>query len=115
MISGIGGSYEQALTQATGSNKKLDNTLSKDYTNSSDEELMEVAKEFEAYFLEQMFKSMQKMVPESEYTSSTTKTMTEYYQEQLLSEYANNATETSDEGVGIAQLIYEQMKRNYNL
>ncbi len=115
MISGIGGSYEQALSQATSANNKLDNTLSKDYTNSTDAELMEVAKEFEAYFLEQMFKSMEKMVPESEFTSSTTKTMTEYYQEKLLSEYASSATSEGQEGVGIAQLIYEQMKRNYNL
>ena len=103
-----------AYSQAVDNTAKYDNTLNKDYAGATDEELVDACKEFETYFIEQMFKSMQKMVPESEYTSSSTKTMTEYYKEQLISEYASNAANQGD-GLGIAQMLYEQMKRNYDL
>ncbi len=93
---------------------KLKDTLSKDYHAATDEELMSVCKEFEAYFLEQVFKSMQKMVPEHEYQSSSTKSMMEYYQDELMKNYATDATE-QDNGLGIAQMLFEQMKRNYEI
>lgn len=90
---------------------KMSDTLSKDLKGASDEELMSVCKEFEAYFLEQVFKSMQKMVPEHQYESSSTKTMMEYFQENMVSEYAKEAT-SGGQGLGLAQMLYEQMKRN---
>ncbi|MDD6572842.1 MAG: rod-binding protein [Thermoflexaceae bacterium] len=93
---------------------KLSDTLSKDLSVATDDELMGVCKEFESYFLEQVFKSMQKMVPEHEYESSSSKTMMEYYQDELMTQYAKTATEKG-EGLGLAQMLYEQMKRNYEL
>lgn len=95
------------------SSDKLSNSLDKDLTKATDEELMSVCKDFEAYFLEQVFKSMQKMVPEHEYESSSTKNMVEYFQDEMVSEYAKQATEGGDgKGLGLAQMLYEQMKRN---
>lgn len=102
--------YSQ-LVQAT---QKYEDTASKDYTKATEAELMDACKEFEAYFVEQMFKSLQKMVPESEYTSSSNKTMTEYYMDKLSGEYADMSTAQGD-GLGIAQMLFEQMKRNYEL
>lgn len=90
----------------------LKDKLSKDYSDATDDELMSVCKEFEAYFLEQVFKSMQKMVPEHEYDSSSSKTMMEFYQDELMSNYAKSATDNG-EGLGLAAKLYEQMKRNY--
>lgn len=91
---------------------KLSDSLSKDYTNSEDDELLSACKEFESYFLEQVFKGMQKMVPKSDDDeSSYTSTLKDYYQDELISEYASMATEQG-EGLGIAQMLYEQMKRN---
>lgn len=93
---------------------KLEETLKSDLSTSTDDELMEVCKDFEAYFTEQMFKAMQKMVPESdEDTSSYSKQMKEYYTEQMVQVMAENSAE--GQGLGIAQILYEQMKCNYGL
>lgn len=94
--------------------EKLSGTLSKDLSTATDDELMDVCKEFEAYFLEQIFKSMQKMVPEHEYESSSSKTMMEYYQDEMMAQFAQSATQEG-EGLGLAQMLYEQMKINYEL
>lgn len=92
---------------------KLEQTLTSDLSEATDEELMSVCKEFESYFLEQVFKAMQKMVPESENQSSSTKQLQDYYKEQTIQQLAKDSTETN--GLGLAQTLYEQMKRNYGL
>lgn len=88
---------------------KLEST---DYSKSTDDELMDACKEFEAYFVEQAFKAMQKMVPENEEGSSSD--YMEYFGDTLVQEYAKSATNQGD-GFGIANMLYEQMKRNYGL
>lgn len=88
---------------------KLEST---DYSKSTDDELMDACKEFEAYFVEQAFKAMQKMVPENEEGSSSD--YMEYFEDTLVQEYAKSATNQGD-GFGIANMLYEQMKRNYGL
>lgn len=99
---------------ATDSASKLEETLNSDLSKATEEELMDVCKDFEAYFIEQMFKAMQKMVPESEENvSSSTKQLKDYYKEQMTQSYAEQASESG--GLGIAQILYEQMKRNYGL
>ena len=50
---------------------KIEKKLSKDYASATEEELMSACKEFEAYFTEQIFKSMKKMIPDSEESSSS--------------------------------------------
>lgn len=97
-------------------NSSADNIQSKlegtDYSKSTDDELMEACKEFEAYFVEQTFKAMQKMVPEDE--DGTSSDYMDYFGDTLIQEYAKSATEQGD-GFGIAKMLYEQMKRNYGL
>ena len=84
-----------------------------DYT---EDELMEVCKEFEAYFTEQVFKSLERMVPESDEESSSTSSYMDYFGDMLTQEYAKSSTESNNgKGLGIAQMLYEQMKRNYGL
>ncbi len=93
---------------------KLQDTLQSDLSTATDDELMDVCKEFESYFTEQMFKAMQKMVPESgDEISASTKQMQDYYREQMVQTMAQNSVD--GEGLGIAQVLYEQMKRNYGL
>lgn len=97
---------------------KLKNTLTNtDYSKSTDDELMEVCKEFETYFTEQVFKALEKMVPESEEeSSSSVSSYMDYFGDMMTQEYAKSATESNDgKGLGIAQMLYEQMKRNYGL
>ena len=73
-ISSIQAIAEQ-YTSESSSAKKLEESLKSDYSTSTSEELMDVCKEFEAYFVEQIFKEMRKTIPESETTSSYTSTM----------------------------------------
>ena len=75
-ISSIASMYSD--TYATAANQaasKLQNQIGgTDYSKASDEELMDACKQFEAYFIEQMYKGMLKTVPQSEYSSSATST-----------------------------------------
>lgn len=87
--------------------------ITKDYSKATDEELMDVCKKFESYFLEQCFKEMLKTVNTDEYSSSSTSTMMDYYKDEMVKGIAEQSTEHN--GLGLAQQLYEQMKRNYNL
>lgn len=76
-------------------------------TNSlEDKELMDVCKSFETYFVEQVFKEMRKTVPESEEKNE----YMDYFGDMLYEEYSKEITK--NDGMGIAQMLYESMKRN---
>ena len=103
-----------------------------DYSKASDDELMSVCKDFESYFVEQMLKSMQKMAKidadddddSSLFSSmasisgssdSAMSTMGSYFGDEMIKNYAEVFTESNNgKGLGIAQTLYEQMKRNYS-
>lgn len=91
----------------------LKNEIKTDYSKATDEELMSACKQFEAYFLEQVMKGMQKTVPESQFTSASTSSLVNYYKDAMTQEMAKQSTETNS--VGLAQMMYEQMRRNYGL
>lgn len=108
-------SYDDIMANASTSKVdslqgKLENT---DYSKATDDELMEVCKDFESYFVEQMFKAMEKMVPKDEDDESSGMSTVEYFSDMLTQEYASNATEQGS--FGIAEALYEQMKRNYSI
>ncbi|MCR5279566.1 MAG: rod-binding protein [Lachnospiraceae bacterium] len=90
-----------------------DINLKKDYSKATDEELMAACKKFEAYFLEQCFKEMSKTVGKDEFESGSTSTLVDFYKDNLIQNIAEQSTEK--ESLGLAQMLYEQMKRNYNL
>ena len=77
---------------------------------SDDEQLMDACKQFESYFVEQMFKEMMKTVPETDYSFKATGTMGDYYKDNMIQEIASMSTESG--GLGPAQMLYEQMKIN---
>ncbi len=109
-IDGLNSIYD---TKNSSSANKLEDTLNTDLSKATEDELMEVCKDFEAYFTEQMFKAMQKMIPESESVSSSTRQLQDYYKEQMVQSFAEQSAQ--GEGLGLAQMLYEQMKRNYGL
>ncbi|MCR4908453.1 MAG: rod-binding protein [Lachnospiraceae bacterium] len=87
-----------------------DKLTKKNYNGSTDEELMQACKQFEAYFIEQVYKGMEKTVPEEQFTSQSTGTLVKYYKDEMIKTMAE---QTSDqEQLGLAQMLYEQMKRN---
>ena len=78
-----------------------------------EQELLGACKKFEAYFLEQIFKEMEKTVPKSEFSSGSTSQLVDYFKDDAIQKLAEQSTETR--GLGLAEKLYEQMKRNYNL
>lgn len=80
---------------------------------TDDEQLMDACKQFESYFVEQMFKEMMKTVPETDYSFKSTGTMVDYYRDNMVQEIASLSTESG--GLGLAQMLYEQMKINNSL
>ena len=112
MIGGISNMYANTdYSQATSQlEDKLKNT---DYSKASEEELMEVCKSFEAYFLEQVFKGMEKMIPKDDDDDSGMNHV-DMFKDTLYQEYAKSATERGD-GIGLAKQLFEQMKRNYGI
>lgn len=105
--------YSQFATQnatADALNSRIKNTVNKNYDKADDDELMTACKQFESYFIEQVYKEMVKTIPKEEYSSQSTSTLVDYYKEQMVQQMA---TATSDQSeLGIAQALYQQMKRN---
>ncbi len=86
---------------------KLQKTLSNDLSEADDKELMDVCKSFESYLLEQVFKKMDSAIPRDEEAGGE---YVDYFKDMMIQEYADDAT--SQQGLGIAQMLYESMKRN---
>ncbi len=113
-MDGISSGYEQYLASnvENAANDALKNQIKKaDGSNASEQELMDACKTFEAYFLEQVFKEMMKTVPESE--DATNQKLVDYFKDSAITELAEQSADT--QGLGLAQELFEQMKRNYNL
>ena len=102
-------------TQNTTGSKLKETVNNADYSEASDEELLEVCKQFESYFLEQVFKEMQKTVDciKDDNSSSPNNNLVDFFKDSAIQSLASTSTET--QGLGLAQIMYEQMKRNYNL
>ena len=100
--------YTNAANQTA--SKLQDKLNSSDYSKATDDELMDACKQFESYFLEQMFKEMMKTIPESEDTSSSNSQLMDYYKDEMVQQIASDSTEQNS--LGLAQTLFDQMKRN---
>ena len=89
--------------------------IQKTSEKSSDDELWAACKSFESYFMEQVFKEMQKSVDalKPEQSDHSTSTLVDYFKDQTLQEICATSTETQSNG--FAQMLYENMKRNYDI
>lgn len=116
-ISNIASMYSDKYAAAANQSAQQlqDKINGKDYSKATDQELMDACKEFEAYFIEQMYKSMLKTIPKSESSSAATDNMMDYYKDQMIQGIAKETTNQSEGGLGLAQMLYEQMRRNYGL
>lgn len=130
-ISGLNTAYNNNYVSQTGNN--LENSLNNsDLSTATDDELMDVCKDFEQYFVEQVMKSMQKMADvdgDGEGSSSLfstmagitssdsgMSTMSSYFGDQYISNLSEALCDSSNgQGLGIAQTLYQQMKRNYSI
>ncbi len=130
-LGGIDSVYSNSIY--TGSSNSLENKVNNsDFSSATDEELMEVCKDFESYFLEQIMKAMVKMSDVdgdtennniystmfgmSDVSDSGMNTLSSFFGDQMVTKMAEQATEAQGgQGLGIAQMLYEQMKRNYGI
>ena len=99
--------YASSITSSNTSTS-IQNKKDTSFVNSTDEELMDACREFEAYFVEQLMKQMQKTVMKSELTEESE--TESYFKDMLYQEYASEASK--GQGIGIAKMMYEQLKRN---
>lgn len=138
-VSGLGSSSSYADVYDATSSALTSKINTTNFATATDDELMEVAKEFESYLVEQVMKSMQKMSSidgsndgESASASlfnslvgvtgsdedSAMSTISDYYGDELISQLASTLTtnlyNNGGSGLGIATQLYEQMKRNYS-
>lgn len=113
-MSDIASMYSDAYASAANQTaNKLQNQLGTDFSKATDEELMNACKQFEAYFVEQLYKGMLKTIPKSEETSNYTSSMMDFYKDQMIQSMAEQTTKQTN--LGLAQMLYEQMKRNYGI
>ena len=94
-------------------NKTGDNWSKNDYTKATDEELMEACKDFESYLWEQVLSEMTKSVNFGIDAESSSSTMVDYFKDEAMKEVASQITESTTSS--LAQSLYEQMKRNYEV
>ena len=103
--SGFGLNKSNSIFYNSSRTENIKATLNK--SDASDEELMEACKSFEAYMLEQVFKNMEKTVLKDEEEDN------EYlaqFSDILYEEYAKEVT--NSQSIGLAQMLFESMKRN---
>lgn len=109
-ISNLTSSYTELYSNSA-QMSKLETAIKGDASSMQDKELMDACKQFEAYFLEQVFKEMQKTVHRNDDASQNS--LMEYFEDQYVQKIAEESTETNS--LGLAQMLYEQMKRNYGM
>ena len=103
-VNGLNSYVDPSMTSAV-SGTKLSGKLDNMGDGSSAEELKEVCREFESYFMEQVYKEMFKTIGSEENG--------DYFKDGVIQSVAAKTTEQS--GGPLAQQLYEQMKRNYGI
>ena len=116
-VSGISNltDYYTSVTGQAQATERANSLSNKAKNAQTDDELLSVCKQFEAYLLEQVFKNMDKTVIRNgdDSKDSSTENLVDYFKGQAIQELASQSTEK--QGLGIAQQLYEQLRRNYGL
>lgn len=116
-IGGVGSVYADYMASQVSSTKAdtIKNKIENSAGTANEEELLDACKQFESYFLEQVFKEMLKTTKvfsdddENGYASK----MVDYFKDYAVQNLCEQAT--SGDGLGLANMLYEQMKRNYGI
>ena len=112
-ISSLNTDYQSYLSNSSSATAKMDQVTNTDYKNATDEELMDACKQFEEYFVEMALKEVFKTVDlfgMGESTSNAMSTSKDFMKDSIVQKFAEKITEES--GLGLAQQLYESMKRN---
>lgn len=110
----VGDYYLNTMSASSSASKasKLEAGLnSLDTSKATDEELLESCKQFEGYLVEQMLKGMEKTIPKDE--DEDKNTYLSQFGDMLYEEAGKMIADRGE--LGLAQQLYESMKRNQNL
>ena len=109
LTSPYGDLYANAKNQAA---SKLESELKSDYSKATDEELMDACKQFEAYMIQQMFKSMEESAKVfSDDDEDSSGDYVEMFQDNYLSTIAEQMVNRG-QGLGIAEQLYDSINQN---
>lgn len=105
-----------ANTNATTSYEasKMKDSLTKVSSESTSEELLQVCKDFESYFVEEIIKEIKEnMTLDDEEKDGSLATLTDYNMDFAIKSIAEDVVD--EVGQSFTQQLYEQMKRNYGI
>lgn len=114
-IDGISGFVNQTTqSAATNHTNSLKNSAAGLSSESTEEELMQVCKDFTSYFVEEVLREVKEnMTSEDDEEDSSLKTLTDFHMDGTIELIADQITEQV--GESFTQQLFEQMKRNYNI
>lgn len=113
-IDGISSLVDSTASLASSNSDKVKNSANSLSSDSTDEELMDVCKDFASYFVEQVLKEVKEsLLPEDEDEDSSLSTLTDFHMDSVIEELADEVVDEA--GTSFTQQLYEQMKRNYNI
>lgn len=93
---------------------KIQSSLNSVSSKSTEDELLQVCKDFECYFVEEIIKEVKEnMMTEEDEKDSSLSTMTDYNMDFAIQGIAENVVD--EVGTTFTQQLYEQMKRNYGI
>ena len=106
-----------ATADSVSNNKasSLQSSLSGVSSETSEEELLQVCKDFESYFVEEVLKEVKENMKadEDEDEDSSLSTMTDFYMDSTIELVADQLVDQV--GESFTQQLFEQMKRNYGI
>ena len=114
-ISSISTNYTVAnANKSAEQSNSLQSSLKNISSDSSEEQLKGVIKDFESYFVEEVIKEVKKnLLPDDEEKDASLSTMTDYTMDFAVEKIADELIDQV--GGNFTQSLYEQMKRNYNI
>ncbi len=107
-IKGIGNDITSAYSQITNSEDsqaEFQKIFDQAIKEHDDQQLKEACQEFEAYFVQQLFKEMRKTVPDGGLFEASNEG--KIYEDMLDEEYSKSISKSN--GAGIANALYQQL------
>ena len=116
-LDGLTSSYLARIGQLETNAKthRIENlTKNQNLSTATDDELMDACKQFESYLLEQVMKQMEKTSSLfSEDEGETNSQLVDFFMDSTMEKVAEEISDK--QGLGIAQHLYEAMKREYSI
>ena len=99
---------------ATTSAESLKDSINGVSSETTEEELLAVCKDFASYFVEEVLREVKEnMTMSDEDEDASLKTLTDFHMDSMIEVLADEVVD--EVGESFTQQLFEQMKRNYNL